>query len=120
MRAEILMTTAMTTLDPNDPFDAVIIQIVETNRRKRADYARDGDVFSNFKTSSALLGIAGFGPADAALFNIAQKLARLQSLRTNGRMHDTANETVKDTYLDIAVYAVIMYAVVCEQASCTR
>ena len=88
------MTTTMTTLDPNDPFDAVIIQIVETNRRKRADYARDGDVFSNFKTSSALLGIAGFGPADAALFNIAQKLARLQSLRTNGRMHDTANETV--------------------------
>jgi hypothetical protein len=29
------------TLDPGDPFDAALIPIVQTNRRKRADYARD-------------------------------------------------------------------------------
>lgn len=102
------------TLDPADPFDAVIIQIVETNRRKRADYANDGDIFSNFKTTSTMIGIPGFGPAESALFNVLQKLARLQSLRTNGRMQSTQNETVVDTYLDIAVYAVIMYAIVSE------
>lgn len=97
-------------LDPNDPFDAALIPIVEMNRRKRKDYAADGDPFSNFKTSSGLMGVAGFGPTEAAIFNVTQKLARLQSLRTNGRIHDTANESVGDTYLDLAVYAIIAYA----------
>jgi hypothetical protein len=76
------------TLDPGDPFDAALIPIVRTNRRKRADYARDGDPFSSFRTSSDLLGLVGFGPVEAALFNITQKLSRLKSLRENGRMDD--------------------------------
>lgn len=100
------------TLDPNDPFDAALIPIVETNRRKRADYAKDGDPFSNFKTTSTMLGVDGFGPAEGAYFNVLQKVARLQSLRANGRMHDTRNESVNDTYLDLAVYAIILYAIV--------
>lgn len=98
-------------LDPADPFDAALIPIVETNRRKRRDYASDGDVFSNFRTSATLLGIDGFGPTEAALFNITQKLARLQSLRLNGRMDDAANESVADTYLDLAVYGILAYAI---------
>ena len=91
------------TLDPSDPFDAALIPIVQTNRRKRADYAKDGDPFSSFRTSSDLLGLAGFGPVEAALFNITQKLSRLKSLRENGRMDDPQNEAVADTYLDLAV-----------------
>jgi len=98
------------TLDPNDPFDAAIIPIVETNRKKRADYAQDGDPFDNFKTTSGLLGLKGFGPVESALFNVLQKVARLKSLRQNGRMSATRNESVSDTYLDLATYAVIAYA----------
>lgn len=103
---------ASITLDPDDPFDAALIPIVEMNRRKRADYAKDGDPFSNFKTTSAMLSLNGFGPAEAAYFNVLQKVARLQSLRVNGRMAETANESVTDTYLDLAVYAIILYAIV--------
>jgi hypothetical protein len=102
--------TDVVVLDPNDPFDAALIPIVRTNRKKRADYALDGDPFSNFKETSAALGVPGFGPVEAALFNVLQKLARLKSLRANGRMNDTANEAVADTYLDLAVYAVIVLA----------
>ena len=98
------------TLDPSDPFDAALIPIVQTNRKKRADYARDGDPFSSFRISSDLLGLVGFGPVEAALFNITQKLSRLKSLRENGRMDDPQNEAVADTYLDLAVYAVLLYA----------
>jgi len=98
------------TLDPDDPFDAALIPIVQTNRRKRADYARDGDPFSSFRTSSDLIGLAGFGAVEAALFNITQKLSRLKSLRENGRMDDPQNEAVADTYLDLAVYGVLCYA----------
>lgn len=102
---------AAITLDPNDPFEKQLIAIVETNRRKRKDYALDGDPFSNFRMTSDLLGIPGFGPTEAALFNVIQKLIRLHSLRKNGRIHDTANESVTDTYLDAAVYTVITYAI---------
>jgi hypothetical protein len=108
------------TLDPSDPFEKQLIAIVETNRRKRKDYALDGDPFSNFRMTSELLGIPGFGPTEAALFNVIQKLIRLHSLRKNGRIHDTANESVADTYLDAAVYAVITFAIEMERLDPNR
>jgi hypothetical protein len=99
------------TLDLTDPFDAAVAEIVSINRRKRADYALDGgDVFSNFKQTSEVIAVDGFGPADAALFNVIQKIMRLRSLRANGRMDDPANEAAGDTYLDLAVYAIIALA----------
>lgn len=108
------------TLDPNDPFEKQLISIVGTNRRKRKDYALDGDPFSNFRMTSELLGIPGFGATEAALFNVIQKLIRLHSLRKNGRIHDTANESVTDTYLDAAVYAVITFAIEMERLDPNR
>jgi hypothetical protein len=113
-------TRPSTILDPNDPFDAALIPIVETNRRKRKDYAADGDPFSNFKATAGGLGLDGFGPTEAAIFNVLQKLARLQSLRTNGRLHDTANEAVIDTYLDLAVYSIIAYAIALQEQRVTH
>lgn len=119
----ILPTEGMTveprtlTLSVDDPFDAVLMDIVETNRRKRRDYAHDGsDPFTNFRVTSELLGLEGFGPAESALFNILQKIARLQSLRVNGRMDDPANEAVADTVLDLAVYGIIYTALTKEKA----
>jgi hypothetical protein len=108
------------TLNPNDPFEKQLISIVETNRRKRKDYALDGDPFSNFRMTSELLGIPGFGTTEAALFNVIQKLIRLHSLRKNGRIHDTTNESVTDTYLDAAVYAVITFAIEMERLDPNR
>lgn len=102
-------------LDPNDPFDAALIPIVLTNRNKRADYARDGDPFSNFTTTSALLGLREFKAVDSAFFNVLQKVVRIQSLRLNGRLNRPNNETVLDTYLDLAVYAAITYAIASQQ-----
>jgi hypothetical protein len=104
-------STEQVTLDPSDPFDAALIPIVQTNRKKRADYAKDGSPFDNFETSSSLIGLEGFGPTQSALFNVTQKLARLKSLRQNGRMDDPQNEAVLDTYLDLAVYGILAYAI---------
>lgn len=121
---DILLPTESMTIEPrtltlsaDDPFDNVLIDIVETNRRKRRDYAHDGDdPFTNFRVTSELLGLEGFGPAESALFNILQKIARLQSLRVNGRMDDPANEAVADTVLDLAVYGIIYTALTKEKA----
>lgn len=98
-------------LNPEDPFERVLIDMVETNRRKRKDYAIDGSPFSNFDDTAQAMGIDGFAAVDSALFNIHQKLARLRSLRLNGRTNDTQNEAVVDTYLDLAVYGVIALAI---------
>jgi len=113
--AQIAPEPPTVTLDPADPFDAALIPMVLTNRKKRADYAKDGDPFDNFKTSSGLIGLDGFGPTDAALFNVTQKLARLKSLRQNGRMDNPQNEAVADTYLDMAVYSVLAFAIFRQQ-----
>lgn len=98
------------TLNPDDPFERVIMDMLATNRRKRADYAVDGSPWSNFDDTANALGIPGFTPVDSVNFNIEQKSARLRSLRKNGRMQDPRNESVADTYLDRAVYSVIALA----------
>lgn len=97
-------------LNPEDPFEVALIDIVTMNRRKRQDYAYDGDPFSNFKETAKMMG-GSWTAADSAHFNIAQKMARLAALRSNGRMNDPANESVTDTRLDLAVYAIIAYAI---------
>lgn len=96
------------TLDPGDPFERALIAMVETNRRKRRDYALDGDPFSNF---TATAQFANFKHRwMSPLFNCAQKLARISSLAANGRTDDPENEAIGDTLLDNAVYGVIAYA----------
>lgn len=99
-------------LDPKDPFEAVIIDMVNMNRKKRRDYALDGDPFSNFGDTAGNLGMEGFGPTESAYVLLLTKISRLRSLRKNGRMLDPSNESVLDTYLDLAVYAAIVLALV--------
>lgn len=100
------------TLDPDDPFDAALIPIVQTNRKKRKDYALDGDAFSSFTDTSSLMAMDGFEAREAAYFNMLQKVVRLKSLRANGRFDDPQNEAVEDTFLDLAVYGVITYGII--------
>lgn len=94
-----------TSLDPNDPIEKVLIQIVLTNRKKRTDYARDGDIFSNFKEAAHAAGVE---PEQGIEYMIGTKQARLVALRNNGRKPE--NESVYDTMLDRAVYSIIALA----------
>ena len=110
------MTKAQFQLDPTDAFDATLIEMAQLHRKKRADYAKDGDRWSNFNTTASLLGMEEFGTQEAIEVNIAQKMARLQSLRLNGRMEDPQNESVLDTRRDLAVYAVLSLVYATEEA----
>jgi hypothetical protein len=96
-------------LDKNDPFEKVLVAMVETNRRKRKDYAEDESIFTNFAITSKFANFENRWLS--ALFNCQQKLARIQALRHNGRLNDPSNEAVYDTVLDNAVYAVIALAI---------
>lgn len=99
-------------LDPNDPFEKVLIPIIKTNRKKRGDYAVDGSPFTNFESTSVFANFENRWLS--ALFNCQQKLARIQALRANGRLDDPNNEAVLDTLLDNAVYGVIALAIATE------
>jgi hypothetical protein len=103
------------TLYFDDPFEYTAAQMVMLNRMKRADYAKDDDPFSNFRRTAESMGIEGFGPLQAVQFNLAQKIARLRALAENGRA--PRNEAVRDTWLDLAVYAAIGYTLATEEGA---
>ena len=97
------------TLDENDPFERALIDMVRTHPVKGADYALDGDKWSNFRTTAQIMDLE---LAEVADVFILTKYARLQALRVNGR--EPSNESVLDSRLDIAVYAVMAYAMACQ------
>jgi hypothetical protein len=106
----------MIELDSSDPFEAVLIPIVETNRKKRADYASDDSIFSNFIDTAHFAGFEK--PWMSALFNCSQKLSRIRALRENGRLEETQNEAIADTLLDLACYSVLSLAMYHDDLRC--
>lgn len=88
-------------LDLNSGFDAAIHQIVQIARAKGADYAKDGNQWSSFIQTAELMGMTPWEVAN--MFEIT-KLTRISALKSNGR--EPENETVYDSYLDKAAYAV--------------
>ena len=103
-----LAEAGRTVLDPEDPFEETLIEVVHTHRRKGEDYARDGSPFSNFEFCASAVGITA---SESALHMVALKIARLGALKANGRTKDPRNEPVNDSYLDCAVYAVLALAI---------
>lgn len=97
-------------LDTNSPFEAALAEMLFTARAKGADYALDADPWSNFRGTAGHFGLEIW---EAAIFNVVQKLQRLRALRANSR--PPMNETTNDTYLDIAVYATLAYAMFREE-----
>lgn len=92
-------------LNLDDPFEVVVWDMVQMNRRKRADYAGDGNPFQNFIDSAYQLNSV---PGMSCEQLIATKQARLRNLIGSGRTPQ--NESVEDTILDRAVYAAIALA----------
>jgi len=68
--------------------------------KKQADYGRGDDPFANVRASSDW-GVPGWV---GALIRGTDKLRRLQSLISNGKLQ---NESAEDSLRDLAVYAII-------------
>lgn len=99
-------------LDASDPFEKLIIPIVEMNRRKRADYAKEGSLYHNFIRNANMFDMDGYTPLEDCLSMVARKFGRIVNLR--GRT--ATNETVLDSYLDLAVYSVLALGLATEEA----
>lgn len=101
-------------LDPNNPFEAVLIEMVKTHRAKAKDYAGDGHPNQNFYDSGYQLNLTAGHSCETL---IATKQARLRvllpSLWSNSDS-EPSNESIRDTFLDRAVYSVIALTILDE------
>jgi hypothetical protein len=81
-------------------FYALIDEIVDLHARKNQDYARDDDPLSNFRQAEALGVPAWLG----VLVRMSDKWSRIQEL-VKGKTPQ--NESLRDSLIDLAVYALI-------------
>lgn len=70
--------------------------------KKQMDYGKGNDPFANVRASSEW----GLKPWVGAMLRLGDKVKRLQALATKGSL---ANEPAKDSFMDIAVYALIAH-----------
>lgn len=94
-------------LDPEEPFDAILIKMLQTHRSKRQDYAGDDHPNQNFYDSAYQLGLTGGHSVEALLATKAARLRVLLPKLWKNRNSKPSNEGIEDTLLDRAVYSVI-------------
>lgn len=82
------------------PFMRAIGEIIELHNKKQADYGRTNDPFANVRAS------ADFGvPAwVGCMIRANDKMKRIQKAASGGQL---VNESVEDSLMDLATYALI-------------
>jgi hypothetical protein len=94
-------------LNPEDPFDVILIKMVKVHRAKRTDYAgEEGHPNQNFYDTAYQLGLTG-GHAVETLIGTKQARLRILLPRFWKNLGKPQNEGIEDTLLDRAVYSVI-------------
>ena len=83
-------------------FHELLYEAGETHDAKQSDYGTDTDPFANVRASQDW-GIPGWV---GCMVRATDKLKRLQKFAQKGELR---NESVKDSFMDLAVYALIGY-----------
>lgn len=95
------MTVAASPRHPNsERFHALLKEAGDLHDKKQQDYGKDDDPFANVRSSQEW----GIDPWVGAVVRLNDKVKRLQSLAKKGEL---ANEAAIDSFMDIAVYALI-------------
>lgn len=89
----------------NPKFNRVLDCMRRTHDQKNADYAIDGNPFSNFEEAAASAGVT-VDQVFAVLIGIKQ--ARIKALTSQGKAPQ--NESLQDSIKDLAVYAALRAA----------
>lgn len=83
----------------SEDFFKVVSEVVQLHERKQADYGQDSDPWANIRCSEPY-GIPAWVHASCL---VDHKSRRIQSFVTKGKL---ANESVRDSLLDRAVYSI--------------
>lgn len=91
------------TLNPEDSFEAVLIDMVTLQRSKRADYASETDTLSNFRFVANMMPIKEYSVLTDIYSMVIRKVGRIANLWSRVPQ----NEAVRDSWMDLAVYAIL-------------
>lgn len=83
-----------------DRFHTILAQLSTLHDVKRADYGLKLDPYQNFRSSEKV----GITPWLGAFVRLMDKVQRIQKFARDGKLK---NESVIDSFNDLAVYAVI-------------
>ena len=84
---------------------ALLSKIQSIHEKKNEDYTTEGKNYENFERA-AIIASWFSDPIDKVFaIHIGTKLARLAALRSQGKKPN--NESIDDTFLDLATYAVL-------------
>ena len=84
-------------------FAALVAELQTLHDQKNRDYGREGDPYANVRASEEW----GVAPWVGALIRASDKVRRLQKAAQGGTL---VNEGVEDSLKDLAVYAIIAWA----------
>lgn len=94
--------------EPGHPkYLQILDQMRELHIKKDQDYAGDAKPFDNFRSSSEI----GIKPSTGAFIRLQDKFKRIQNLlmrENRGVGAAVADESIEDTLLDLASYALIV------------
>lgn len=93
-------------------FEAILDEMRQIHQAKRTDYA-NSDVFGNFREAERV----GVPAHKGAFIRLSDKYRRCCNL-LSGQNQAVKDESVEDTLLDLAVYAVITLGLYQEQVIC--
>lgn len=89
-------------------FLGYVDKIVQTRMKKGKDYGDGEDSLSNLRECARI----GISPVVGVHVRMEDKMARIRSFINKGEL---VNEPVRDSYLDIAVYAILAQILLDEQ-----
>ena len=94
----------------SDEFYRLLDEMKRVHNLKRHDYASKEDIFQNFRTSE----LGGIPAWKSVAIRIGDKFSRLMSFVKQGELH-VEDETIGDTLIDMANYALICHILFYEQ-----
>jgi len=85
-----------------DRFDRLLFEMEKLNRAKRHDYAKNEDIFSNFRVCE----LGGIPAWKGCAVRLSDKFSRLMQFMKEEKL-EVKDEKIEDTLLDLANYALI-------------
>tara|TARA_R110002020_G_scaffold2471_1_gene11561 strand:- start:457 stop:876 length:420 start_codon:yes stop_codon:yes gene_type:complete len=85
-------------------FEELLEDMKKIHDKKRHDYANEDDIFANFRHSE----LAGIPSWKGTAIRLGDKFSRLMEFAKKGTL-EVKDESIKDTLLDLANYALITH-----------
>ena len=92
----------------NEKFNQILSEMQEMHDKKNTDYASVKDPLKNLKGCTRL----GLDPIMGTVIRMQDKVERIENFMRTGEL---VNESVRDSFLDLAIYSILAIVILEEQ-----